>query len=98
MVEPIKLGENEIMYSYYSEKENRFWEKQVLTINEVAKLLDCSTTTVSKLVKEHGLPCKKVGSLRLFSFYQVIAWVENNDEANMRNIVPAFAVSDALRT
>ena len=76
MSTPIDL-ERTGMWSY-AEKEDKFWEKQILTINEVAKLLGCSTTTISKLIKENGLPCKKIGSLRLFSFYQLIKWVEEN--------------------
>ena len=85
-MEPIKLGENETVckqvpwgWSYEANIPVKIWEKQVLTLDEVAGILNCSPATVSKLVKEHGLPCKKVGSLRLFSFYQIIKWVEDNN-------------------
>lgn len=53
-----------------------YWNKRVLTINEVAAMFSCSIAQVLKLIKEDGLPCKSVGYVKLFSIDQVLNWVE----------------------
>lgn len=73
----------------------KYWEKRILTIEETAELLNCSVATVRKLVKEDGLPCKHVGLVRLFSFDQILDWVEGVDTGKVEEAV-SEAIGDAL--
>lgn len=82
-MKPIKIKEIAGVIDSTPEKKEiieRCWEKQVLTTEEVASLFGTSVAQVLRLVKESGLPCKKDGFIRLFSFYQIVKWVESNGE------------------
>jgi len=52
-------------------------EKVVLTIEEVAKQLHTSRTTIFKLIKE-GLPTIRVGKRRLVPIKSFGEWLEKN--------------------
>lgn len=49
-------------------------EKQLLTLNEVAKLLDLSRKTVAKYMREEGLPHTPYGRVSRFDREAVLAW------------------------
>ncbi len=49
-------------------------EKQLLTLNEVSTLLGLSRKTVTKLVREDGLPRTPYGRVNRFDRAAVLAW------------------------
>jgi excisionase family DNA binding protein len=49
-------------------------EKELLTLNEVSTLLGLSRKTVTKLVREAGLPCTPYGRVSRFDRAAVLAW------------------------
>ena len=49
-------------------------EKQLLTLNEVSALLGLSRKTVTKLVREAGLPHTPYGRVSRFDRAAVLAW------------------------
>jgi excisionase family DNA binding protein len=49
-------------------------EKQLLTLNEVAKLLGLSRKTVAKYMREEGLPHTPYGRVSRFDRAAVLAW------------------------
>ena len=56
---------------------------RVLTFDECAKFLRVSAPTLRALVREEGLPCRRVGkATRLFSTDAVVRWVEGTEGQN----------------
>jgi excisionase family DNA binding protein len=49
-------------------------EKEFLTLNEVAELLNISRQTVAKHAREDGLPCAPHGRTYRFNRAAVLAW------------------------
>jgi len=49
-------------------------EKQLLTLSEVVKLLGLSRKTVSRCIREEGLPCTPYGRVNRFDRAAVLAW------------------------
>lgn len=50
-------------------------DDEVLTRSQVAKLLRVCGESVSKLVREEGLPCRRVGKEYRFLRSEVVAWL-----------------------
>jgi excisionase family DNA binding protein len=55
----------------------------VLTRVQVAELLRVNIETVTKLVREDGLPCKRVGKEYRFLRSEVLAWLRARDVRNV---------------
>jgi excisionase family DNA binding protein len=55
----------------------------VLTRGQVADLLDVCAESVSKLVREDGLPFKRVGKEYRFLRSEVLAWLSEHDVSNL---------------
>lgn len=80
-MKPINLKRNDFNNMKYTVKAPNyknveFWNKRVLTTNEVSALFECSPAQVVRLTREEGLPCKQFGYVRLFSFDQILDWIE----------------------
>lgn len=52
----------------------------VLSLTETAQLLHCSPATVSRLVMEQGLPCRKIGNSMMFSAPAILSWLDFSQE------------------
>lgn len=56
---------------------------EVLTRKQTAELLRVCIESISKLVRDEGLPCKKLGKDYRFRRSQVLAWLADRDEAQL---------------
>lgn len=56
-----------------------FFDNQVLTINEAARLLKFSPKTLYKLVREKKIPFKKVGTQFRFLHQQLTDWMKEGE-------------------
>ena len=52
-----------------------FPDLEVMKSSDVCAWLGISEKMLNKLVKEHGFPCKQVGSIVLFGRQSIINWV-----------------------
>ena len=59
-----------------NEPKQQFFENQVLTVKEAAKLLRVTTKTIYKKVRHGEIPHKKVGSEIRFLLPQLIRWLK----------------------
>lgn len=58
-------------------------QDEVLTRSQAAKLLRVCSESVTKLVRDEGLPCKRVGKEYRFLRSEVVAWLAARDASEM---------------
>jgi excisionase family DNA binding protein len=58
----------------------------VLTRGQVAELLDVCAESVSKLVRDDGLPCKRISKEYRFLRSEVLAWLRERDVRNLGGV------------
>lgn len=56
----------------------RLFDKEILTIADVATLLNLSTKKVYSLAKHGEIPCKRVGRQYRFLHSNLIAWMKGD--------------------
>lgn len=75
------LVDKEVLLSTHSEKERLAGE--LLTIDEVAAILDVSPVTIHRYKKQRGLPYIKIGSTVRFDKNKLWEWVMLHERSNL---------------
>jgi excisionase family DNA binding protein len=57
----------------------QFFDNQILTVKEVAKLLKLSTKTIYKRVSHGEIPHKKIGDEIRFLLPELMSWMKGQD-------------------
>ncbi|MDU2063742.1 MAG: helix-turn-helix domain-containing protein [Sporomusaceae bacterium] len=55
-------------------------EKDILSAQQVADMLQVSDDTIYELVRQNKIPFKRVGKQLRFVGYQIIEWLENGEK------------------
>lgn len=58
-------------------------EKLIVTVKELAPLLDTTPGVIYRMVKKGGIPYRKIGRKTVFSLERIKKWLEGEDENNV---------------
>lgn len=61
-------------------------ENQIFTVKEVAKFLNCSTSSIRTLVRTKSIPMFKIGAKLNFSKSAIESWIAYQEKNNMQHI------------
>lgn len=61
-------------------------QDEILTRGQAAKVLRVCAESVTKLVRDEGLPCKRVGKEYRFLRSQVVAWLASRGSIDLRQL------------
>ncbi len=59
--------------------ENKFFNNQIWTVQQVASYLHCSVGHVYNLVNKKRIPYRKLGRLLRFFSHEIMEWVERGE-------------------
>lgn len=72
---PLKNSPSYFVDDLYDPYE-QFFEKQILTSKEAARLLKISQRTLTRLVVSKRIPFKRLGRQLRFSVHELLEWVK----------------------
>lgn len=55
------------------------YNNKILSLKELASYLNCSTSTIRKLIKNEKIPFFKIGNKYYFSLLTVESWIKENE-------------------
>lgn len=58
-------------------------EKLIVTVKELAPLLDTTPGVIYRMVKKGEMPYRKIGRKTVFSLERIKKWLEGEDENNV---------------